>query len=120
MMQSSVQLSYGSWLGLLNAGAATDGYRLSTVKNAALSFSFDGVQFDWLTARGRAYGKAAIYVDGVLAQTVDLYNASQQWQYKVTIQGLAYGHHTVTIKVLGTKNSRSTGIGVVFDGFIPN
>jgi bacillopeptidase F len=71
-----------------------------------------------VTARGPAYGKAQIWVDGVLKKTVNLYNASQQWQYPVTVSGLAYGHHTVVIKVLGTKSSLSTGTGVVCDGFV--
>ena len=85
-----------------------------------MGFRFDGVTFDWVTARGPAYGKAAIYVDGVLKKTVDLYSASQQWQYKVTIAGLPYGSHTVLIKALGTKNPASRGTGVVSDGFVIN
>jgi len=85
---------------------------------ASLKFSFDGVGFKWVTTRGSSYGKAAIYVDGVLKQTVDLYKAgATQWQYKIAVAGLAYGHHDVTIVVLGTKNSHSTGTNVVCDGF---
>ncbi len=109
--------SYKSWRGLQSSGVRFGAYRISTQKNAALSFSFDGVKFDWTTARGPKYGKAAIYVDGKLVKTVDLYKASQQWQYIETIDGLAYGHHTVIIKVLGTKNPASSGTGVVCDGF---
>jgi hypothetical protein len=56
-------------------------------------------------------------VDGVLVKTVDLYKASQQWMYLVTVDGLTYGPHNVVIKVLGTKNPASTGTGVVCDGF---
>jgi hypothetical protein len=110
--------SYGSWLGLRSSQARFDGYRISNTAHASMQFSFDGIGFNWVTVRGPSYGKAAIYVDGVLKQTVDLYKAgAEKWQYKVTIGGLAYGHHTVTIVVLGTKNSHSTGTSIICDGF---
>ena len=72
----------------------------------------------WVTARGPAYGKAQIWIDGALKQTVDLYRSAQQWQYKITIAGLTSGLHNVVIKVLGTKNSAASNDGVVIDGFI--
>jgi hypothetical protein len=112
--------TYGKWVGMLNPATRFGRYRVASAANSTLKLSFDGVKFDWTTARGPAYGKAAIYVDGVLVKTVDLYKASQQWQYNVTIDGLDYGHHTILIKVLGAKNSHSTGTGVVCDGFVIN
>jgi hypothetical protein len=112
--------TYGSWSDRVSRGVYSGAYRISSTANASMRFSFYGVTFDWVTARGPAYGKAAIYVDGVLYQTVDLYNASQEWQYTVTISGLPYGLHNVVIKVLGTQNPASTGASVVSDGFIIN
>jgi hypothetical protein len=112
--------SYGSWLGIWQSfGPRFGAYRISTQANATASFAFDGKQFKFVTARGKTYGKVAIYVDGAPTpiQTVDLYKPSQQWQYKITIMLPTYGHHTVVIKVLGTKNAASTGTGVVCDGF---
>ena len=114
---ATLTTSYGSWLGKRSSSTRFGAYRISSAKNATLSFSFDGTSMTWVTARGTTYGKAAIYVDGVLVKTVDLYNAHQQWQYKVAVTGLSYGTHTVVIKVLGTKNPRSTGTGIVCDGF---
>jgi hypothetical protein len=109
--------SYGSWLGKVETGPLSGAYRISTVKNATASLSLAGTQFSLITARGPSYGKVAIYVDGVLKKTVDLYRATQQWQYAVTINGLTSGNHNVIIKVLGTKHPLSTGTGVVCDGF---
>src|SRR5258706_3132482 len=109
--------SYESWLGLVDKHARFNAYRISSVKNATLQFSFLGTRFNWVTARGPIYGKALIYVDGVPVKTVDLYRASQQWRYRVIIPNLTYGQHIVQIKVLHTKNSASTGFGVVCDGF---
>ncbi len=109
--------SYGSWLGRLDSGSLFGAYRISSVKNATASFSFNGTQLRFVTARGPAYGRAAIYVDGVLKKVVDLYSATQQWQYRVAITGLTPGNHNVVLKVLGTRNPQSTGTGVVCDGF---
>jgi hypothetical protein len=74
---NTVRLTYGSWDGLQNPGALYGAYRISSSANATLGFNFDGVTFDWITARGPAYGKAQIWVDDVLAKTVDLYSATQ-------------------------------------------
>ncbi len=109
---------YGSWFGIPSPGGAFSGaYRLSYIANATSSFSFTGTQMTWVTARGPAYGKAQIWIDGVLKQTVDLYQSTQQWQYKVTVSGLTSGTHNVVIKVLGTKNPSASGAGIVIDGF---
>jgi hypothetical protein len=111
--------SYGDWAGEIASGDSRYGaFRISTTPNATLSFAFDGTQFTWIAARGPSYGKAAIYVDNKLVKTVDFYKSMQQWQYSVLVKGLAYGHHTITIKVLNTKNSASAGHGVVCDGFL--
>jgi len=117
---TKVTLTYGTWVGLLDPGTRFGAYRLSTSANANMGLAFDGTGFDWVTAIGPAYGKAAIYVDGVLSKTVDLYNASRQWEHKVPVTGLPYGHHVLLIKVLGTKNPASTGTGIVNDGFVIN
>jgi len=109
---------YGSWRGLIQRSSSRFGaYRVSGKKNASAKFSFVGLGFNFVTARGPTYGRAAIYVDGVKVKTVDLYHASQQWEYSVPITGLSYKYHTVVIKVLGTKNSASRGTGIVCDGF---
>jgi len=100
---------------MLNPGSFLGGYRISHATNSFVKFSFDGVQLTWTAARGPAYGKASIYIDGVLVRTVDFYRASQEWQYQVTISGLAYGNHIVVIKVLGQKDPASSGTGIVID-----
>jgi hypothetical protein len=117
---SDTKVKYKTWSGFQNFATRFGAYRISKVKGATMTFAFDGVKFDWTTAIGPKYGKAEIYVDGKLMKTVDLYAAKQKWQYNVTVDGLTYGHHEVVIKVLGTKNSLSTGSGVICDGFVIN
>ena len=103
------------WSGTAGSAEAVGGsYRYAT-RSASASFSFTGSRFTWLTARGPAFGQAQVFVDGIVVASVDLYNPSIQWRYQQVIDGLAPGKHSVTIKVLGTRNSSSTGTAVVVD-----
>jgi len=112
------QFQYGSWLGRKNQNAQGGGFRISRRKNATLSFSFTGTSFTWVTALGPDYGKANVYVDGLLWDTVDLYRPRRIWQYYIYVDGLSDGEHTVKIVVLNQRNPASTAMGVVVDGVI--
>lgn len=110
---------YGDWIGVVQPGALYGACRISTVTDATMKFAFSkSKSFTWVTARGPAYGKAAIYVDDTFIKQVDLYAASEEWQYHVHVTGLTYGTHIVVIKVLGRKNIMSSDIGIVADGFL--
>ncbi|MCA9941374.1 MAG: hypothetical protein KC418_22185, partial [Anaerolineales bacterium] len=67
-------------------------------------------QVTWLTARCPTCGTAQVFVDGNLAATVNLYNASWQFQVEQVVSGLVAGSHTVQIKANG-------GGLVAFDGY---
>lgn len=113
-------IQYSVWAGKRNENSLGGYYRLSTSKNAFLTFTIKGTSFTWLTALGPNYGKAEIFVDGVYQGTTDHYNREQTWQYNFTISGLSNHEHTIKIVVIGQRNSASKGYGVVFDGyFIP-
>lgn len=111
-------VQYGSWIGRQNQKAQGGGFRISRQKNATLSFMFSGTSFTWVTALGPDYGKADVYVDGVLLDTFDLYRSRRTWQHYLSIGGLSNGEHTVKIVVLNERNPASTAIGVVLDGVI--
>ncbi|MBI4769830.1 MAG: hypothetical protein HY784_05290, partial [Chloroflexi bacterium] len=110
-------LRYNTWTGLALAQALGGSLRYSPAKEASIYFDFNGTEFGWITARGPVLGKAEVYVDGALAATVNLYNASWQFQYPQLIGGLADGPHHVRIRVLGAHDPRSRGNNVIFDGF---
>jgi hypothetical protein len=64
------------------------------------------------------YGKANVYIDGVLRTTWDNFSptyATQKVKYSIT--GLDPGQHTIRIEVLRKKNSLSSGYVVNVDGF---
>lgn len=115
---SSSQISYSSSWSVGSDPSATESvYRQWAVTGATASFAFEGDNVTLLTARGPAYGKASLFIDAVYKGTVDLYNATQTWGVAIYRGGLSAGPHTLTVKVLGTKNSSSGGYDVVVDGF---
>ncbi len=116
----SSSIRYDAWLGVSGFPAlkASEGtFRSSKASGALASFAFNGTSVNWITAKGPAYGKAKVFIDGLLRQTIDLYSPTQQWQWVKSYSVPNAGTHTIQIKVLGTKNGASTGTTVVVDGF---
>jgi hypothetical protein len=63
--------------------------------------------------KGPEFGKADIYIDGVLLETVDLYNATDIGpQIVVTQQNLPLDIHRVQVNCDGTQNVAATGAAV--------
>jgi hypothetical protein len=111
-------IRYGSWGGAWNGKALGGGYRMARLADSSVTFTTKGKSFQWITARGPNYGKAAIYVDSQLVKIVDLYLPVQAWRQNININGLSVGKHTVSIIVLGKSHPASTGTGIVIDGII--
>ena len=81
-----------------------------------MTLSFTGRKAGILMQKGADGGKARIYVDGVVVQTVDTYAATLA-QRKFLWNGvMAAGPHTVRVAWTGAKNKSSTGFDVVVDG----
>ena len=67
------------------------------------SFRATGSSFAWVSYRAPNRGKAAVYVDGVLAATVNLYASS--YQSRRTVWAISFsttGTHTIKVVDLGT------------------
>jgi hypothetical protein len=108
-------LSNVAWQAVATPSASDGTYTVADLKGQQMKFTLRGTGVTVTTARGPSFGKAAVYVDGTLQQTVDLYAAAVSYGYDVTVTGLPDGVHTVLVKVLGTKNTKSSGTGVVVD-----
>lgn len=84
----------GAWGGYVKRAAAT---------GARASITFTGRSVGWVTTKAPKRGQARIYVDGVLATTIDLYAAQRSprelvWQR--SWEGA--GTHTIEVRVVGT------------------
>jgi parallel beta-helix repeat protein len=116
--ESDPAIQYDTWKST-NQGSATDGtYRSATGASATVTVTFTGTAIDWITTKGKPYGKASVKIDGVSKGTVDLYRSATAWRSLITFAGLASGPHTMVIGVLHQKNGAAKGTAVVVDGFI--
>jgi hypothetical protein len=70
-----------------------------------------------LARTGPAYGKATVKV-GSVSRTVDLYSSTLKQRVLVFAFSGAAGSRTVVFQALGSRNSKSKGITVVFDGLL--
>jgi VCBS repeat-containing protein len=89
---------------IIEAGSsAGTGFRYSSARDATASITFIGRSFAWVAPVNQRSGKAAVYVDGRYAATVNLYSrtsVSRRVVYAVAFPGR--GTHTFTIRNLGT------------------
>jgi hypothetical protein len=93
----------GRWTTQSTTSALGGKLRYSTSKGASVSYTFTGRGIAWVARRGTSQGKAAVYLDGKLAATVDLYASASYtrwvaWQKTNTPSA----RHTIKIVCLGT------------------
>lgn len=92
--------------------------KFSTEQNSSAEFSFTGTQVALLANTGPSYGKANIYIDGVLVTNdpVDWYSSKAKYQVPVFVSPLlASGDHKIKVVSIGQKNARSIGTVVTID-----
>lgn len=79
-----------------------------------LPFAGTGVQI--FGSRGKNHGKAEVWLDGYLMQTLDLYSEELETrQVLFDMQDLPFGFHEVTIRVLGEKREEAFNQWVAVD-----
>ncbi|PKQ17089.1 MAG: hypothetical protein CVT67_01220 [Actinobacteria bacterium HGW-Actinobacteria-7] len=88
----------------------------SAISRSTAKASFSGTGIAWIGTRGPKFGKAAVYVDGKLNRTVDLYSKTTAYRQSVfNVTALSPGTHVIEIVVLRQKNSASGGYLVGVD-----
>lgn len=103
-----------AWPKVASSTAIGGSYVSERTAGATASFTFSGGSVALLTRRGPKEGKAVVSV-GAVSKTVDLYAATPNNRFKVAFTGLGAGPHTLKVKVLGTRNTKSTGTSVAVD-----
>lgn len=95
----------GMWAIERYAGASGGAIRVSPDAGAKLHFAFTGRQVKLLAANYWTCGLARVYVDGQLMATVDMYSPSSVFMVvAISVPGLKYGTHLLTVEVLGEGN----------------
>ncbi|HLW18504.1 MAG TPA: hypothetical protein VKV69_14200, partial [Actinomycetota bacterium] len=114
---ASPGLTY-TW-GIVKAAAASAGaYSWTDEGGATVSFTFRGTQLEWDTVLGPQMGRAKVYIDGVLKNSADNYAGTTTYGVAKIFPGLSDAVHTVTIIVLGTHRTASTGSYVAIDRWV--
>jgi hypothetical protein len=107
--------SYDGW-SLVHGASST--YRLSSQPGVPATLVFEGTSVEWLTQTGPDRGRAVVLIDGVSHPVFDLWSRKRKTGVVEGFFGLPPGQHTLQIVPLATANRRSTGTGVVVDGFV--
>jgi lysozyme len=105
-----------SWANAALPQASAGDVAASDLAGASLLLAFRGTGVEWITLRGRDQGRAAVYVDGVLAREFDNFATEPLFGVTRSVTGLVEGVHTLEIVVLGESRTRATGALVTIDG----
>jgi hypothetical protein len=111
------QFSYsGTWRNATGAGKYENDDHYSNSANSAYSVRFSGTRAKLFVSTAPWHGKAAVSVDGGPETTIDLYSSGKEDQVGLyTTPLLPRGTHTLTVRVLGTRNPASAGRYVTAD-----
>jgi hypothetical protein len=104
-----------TWSSVSDPAAIGGMIRRSATSGASATFIFTGRDLAWIADRGAKYGKARIYINGVLLTTVDLYASSTQ------SRRLVFRKHwstsaSRTVRIVGLATSTRPAIDV--DAFL--
>ena len=108
-----------SWRRVTASSASGGAYSYDDLAGAMHVMPFRGASVTWYAVSGPGMGKAAVYIDGTLKATVDLFSSSTSYgklAYKIT--GLSAALHSIKIVVLGQHRSGSSGNAVTIDRFL--
>jgi len=101
------------------SGSGFDGGAVRSARSAAsATLRFTGISVALVSTLGPDCGKVRLLVDGIGVATVDLYSLAPVYRQIVFSMPLAPGPHTLTVKVLGTRNPASTGTRADIDAFL--
>jgi hypothetical protein len=108
----------GMWAIESYQGASGGSIRVAGTAGERLHFAFTGRQVKLIAANYWTCGSARIYIDGELMATVNMYSFDPVFQsIDVSVPGLKYGKHMLTVEVVGSGNPETTFNFVNVDAF---
>ena len=104
----------GGWSRAYSSGYSGGYVKYSNIAGARLTFRFTGTAFQWVGPKGPTRGKAHVYVNNVLAGTVDLYSSSFRARQVVFQRTYARAvTREVRIVVAGTKGRPTVAVDTI-------
>jgi hypothetical protein len=114
----TARISVADSVGTEHVSLATVGTHYITMDNAGTlgewaCYEYRGYGFRLYMPTGPGFGQAVLTIDGVIAETLDLYAATELGsQIVATYQSLPLDIHRVQVTCAGTKNASATGTAV--------
>jgi hypothetical protein len=104
IQQSSSSVVYGgTWATSSNSADSGGSATSASVAGASATMTFSGRAVAWVTTLRASAGAAQVYVDGILAATVDTVAAAPTYRQIVfSTAWTSYGTHTIKLVVVGT------------------
>jgi spore germination protein YaaH len=101
--ESTASVKYtGTWRKAKSTASSGGATRYATARGATATLTFTGRAVAWVAPLGATFGKAKVFVDGVVVATIDLRSATQSRMLVFARTWTTSGKHTIKIKVLGT------------------
>jgi GH25 family lysozyme M1 (1,4-beta-N-acetylmuramidase) len=116
--RTSPATTAAGWGSVTAAQADGGAYVVSGIEGARSTIRFDGTSISLRTITGPAFGKAQLWIDGVLKKNLDLSAASTTYGVLRTVGGLADRVHTVRLVVVGVHGKLGSGPNVAIDGWL--
>ncbi|TFK92323.1 copper radical oxidase [Polyporus arcularius HHB13444] len=117
---SSPLLHYtGDWSESFSSKYVQKSARVSKTSGAGVSFTYTGTGVEWFGSLGPKRGIAQVYLDGKLAERVDMFNNVSMSQQRIFWSlDLPQGKHTLKIVNTGEKSSESKGTVMDVDALV--
>ena len=118
LQESSSRIRYsGSWTKVKNSSYWGGTAKKSSKAGASATLTFTGRAFAWVARTGQDRGQALVYVDGVLAATVDLFSSTRQNKRVVFAKSWTSSlTHTVRIHIVGTSGRPTVEVDALLTG----
>lgn len=103
LAQQGAATRTGTWTAVSSTAASGGSYVYASAAGASATYTFTGRTIAWVAPKTALSGSAKVYLDGVLATTVNLYSATTVNRAVVyTKAWTTVGTHTIKIVVVGT------------------
>jgi hypothetical protein len=117
--QTAFSFGGGSWSTQSSSGFSGGSARWAKAAGRTASITATASSFALVTRTGPDRGKARVCLDGGSCVTVDLYSKTAGLRRLAAVfTKPSPGSHTLSVKVLGTKNAKSTGTRVDVDALV--
>ena len=100
------------------SGASGGHVRRAGAAGRVATLTFNGAGAAFVTTLGPARGIVAIWLDGTLMTTLDLYSPTLKTKRVVWAVATGAGSHTLQIRPTGTRNAASSSSRIDIDAFL--